>query len=129
MNENYEVYEEAKEATVEEAVAVVDAEQAEDKPEKVFGITSLVFGILSLAAFIIPLPLASYFPIIGVIFAVIDKSKNKKMTGVGKGGLICSIIAYAITVITLIVTLLAIILMYAAIIVFSIYAATEGGYY
>ena len=119
MNENYEVYEEVEVAT----------EETEKQPEKVFGVTSLIFGILSLAAFIIPLPLSSYFPLIGVIFAVIDKSKNKKMTGVGKGGLICSIIAYSITVITLTVALLTIILVYAAIIAFGVYMATEGAYY
>ncbi|MBQ8546547.1 MAG: hypothetical protein IJ437_06375 [Clostridia bacterium] len=123
MNENYEVYEEV-EAPAEEAV--VEAIQDGDKPEKVFGVTSLIFGILSLAAFLIPLPLSSYFPLIGVIFAVIDKAKNKKMTGVGKGGLICSIVAYAITVITLTVTLITIILVYVGVFVFGVYMATEG---
>ncbi len=99
-----------------------------EQPEKVFGVTSLVFGILSLASFIIPLPLSAYFPLIGVIFAVIDKSKNKKMTGVGKGGLICSILAYAITVITILTTLLLIVLVYAALIAFAVYMAMEGPY-
>ena len=104
-------------------------EVKKEQPEKVFGVTALVFGILSLASFIIPLPLSAYFPLIGVIFAVIDKAKNKKMTGVGKGGLICSIIAYAITVISILTTLLLIVLVYAALIGFAIYMTMETSYY
>lgn len=120
MDATYDVIvDEAKEETVAK----------KEQPEKVFGVTSLVFGILSLVSFIIPLPLSAYFPLIGVIFSVIDKAKNKKMTGVGKGGLVCSIIAYTITVITILTTLLLIVLIYAALIGFAVYMALEAPYY
>ncbi len=110
MNENNEILETAAEENnaVETNEVVETTETVEKQPNKCFGISALVFGILSLVTFVFPLPLGSYFPLVGVIFGIADKAKNGKMTSQGKAGFICSIVAYAIYV-------LAILLVYAVI--------------
>ncbi|MBQ3018507.1 MAG: hypothetical protein IJD89_06160 [Clostridia bacterium] len=76
-------------------------DKIDKKPQKseesALGITAFVFGILSIAANFVSLPLGMYFPFAGVILSVCDKTKNKVFTKFGKAGLICSIIGYAIS--------------------------------
>ena len=107
MNDKNEVLEEnlSNEAPIaSEAPKTIDScadAQPKAKPNRSFGVAAMVFGILSLVTFIFPLPMGTYFPLIGVIFAIFDRNKNGKMTKEGKSGFICSIIAYSIYVLAI----------------------------
>ena len=76
-----------------------NVKKSKKKEEKTFGLASLVFGVLAIISNFVTLPMSAYFPFIGVFFAIADKVKNKRLTHFGFSGLVCSIVAYAITVV------------------------------
>ncbi len=76
-----------------------------DPCKNTLGLVSLVFGVFAIISNFITFPLSAYFPFVGIGFAIADKMRNKKLTYFGFSGLICSIVGYAITVLS---TLLAI---------------------
>lgn len=70
----------------------------ENKPNKVFGIISMILGILSVlmgccygSGFL--------FAVAAVILAIVDKKKNGKFTGMALAGLICGCVGLAIALI------------------------------
>ena len=70
------------------------------KQYKPFGIVSMIFGIVSLASYIvtISLPLTFLFPLIGLTFASFDLKRNKERTPFGLVGYITSLIAFIIEI-------------------------------
>lgn len=62
---------------------------------KPFGLVSMIFGILSLASYVVSfsMPLAIFYPLVGLIFASFDLKRNKERTKFGKVGYITSSIA------------------------------------
>lgn len=83
-----------------------NVKRTKKKEEKTFGLVSLVFGVLAIISNFVTLPMSAYFPFIGVFFAIADRVKNKKLTHFGFSGLVCSIVAYAITVVCSVIALL-----------------------
>jgi uncharacterized membrane protein len=83
-----------------------NVKRTKKKEEKTFGLVSLVFGVLAIISNFVTLPMSAYFPFIGVFFAIADRVKNKKLTHFGFSGLVCSIVAYAITVFCSVLALL-----------------------
>jgi hypothetical protein len=83
-----------------------NVKRTKKKEEKTFGLVSLVFGVLAIISNFVTLPMSAYFPFIGVFFAIADRVKNKKLTHFGFSGLVCSIVAYAITVVCSVLALL-----------------------
>ena len=83
-----------------------NVKKSKKKEEKTFGLASLVFGVLAIISNFVMLPMSAYFPFIGVFFAIADKVKNKRLTHFGFSGLVCSIVAYAITVVCSIIAFL-----------------------
>ena len=83
-----------------------NVKRTKKKEEKTFGLVSLVFGVLAIISNFVTLPMSAYFPFVGVFFAIADRVKNKKLTHFGFSGLVCSIVAYAITVVCSVLALL-----------------------
>ena len=106
-----------------------DYEPAENKKTKrkadtTLGFASLVFGILAIIGNFVTLPMSAYFPFVGIFCAIGDKIKNKKLSSFGFSGLVCSIVAYALSVVATIISLIVLVLIYVAMIV--IIAVSEG---
>ena len=95
-----------------ENAIVLEENKTEEKPNNSYGVASMIFGILSLASFVVTLPLGSVFPLIGIIFAVMDRAKYGKMTKEAKTGFICSIIAYSLTVLMIFALIIFIVVLF-----------------
>ena len=78
-----------------------EEKEPKKKLYKPFGITSMVFGVLSLSSFFgyFSNPLLFLFPFIGLLFASYDLRRNKERTKFGKAGYITSMIALIIEII------------------------------
>ena len=103
-----------------------NVKKSKKKEEKTYGLASLIFGVLAIISNFVMLPMSAYFPFIGVFFAIADKVKNKKLTHFGFSGLVCSIVAYIITVVSSIIAILIVIAIYVAYIVIFAIAMSQG---
>lgn len=113
MDEKNEILENVADSnTVKENPIAIEETKTEEKPNNSYGVASMVFGILSLASFVVTLPLGSVFPLIGIIFAVMDRAKYGKMTKEAKTGFICSIIAYSLTVLMIFALIILIVIIF-----------------
>lgn len=82
------------------------AEVAEEKkPNKVLGIISLICGIISVPSLCCCGCGNWLFAIAAIILAIVDKSKNGKMTGMAKAGLIIAIVGLVFGLVFLIFNL------------------------
>ena len=97
MDTSYDKINASTNTNTYDVIEVEETDMQENKPVKTYGIAAMIFGILTIITNFISMPFYSYFPFLGLGFAIADKAKNKKMTGVGKGGLICTIAGYAFT--------------------------------
>lgn len=79
---------------------------------KPFGITSMVFGILSLVSYVstFSMPFAFLYPFVGLLFASYDLKRNKERTLFGKVGYITSTVALIIEIIIVALLLAAVVL-------------------